>query len=317
MPTNKNVLVNRERYIGSSEISTILGINKFKTRWELLQEKAEIVQDEFEGNQFTRFGEKFEPLIRDYINETEKDKFVEDTVIVEHDIISNRCNYDGKNKTTALEIKTTGIRHETVREYKYYVVQLLWGMMLGKLKKGKLAVYYREDFDEEFDPFKLQIFDINIKDFKDWVEEIELAVDQFRIDLEKVRNNPFITEEDLIPKEIVALSSELVEFENKLALANQWEKEYTKVKEQLRNAMNNNSIKTWVMNNGTRITNVLDSPDKEVEEDYYDEDRFMQEQPDLHRRYHETLAMYKETRKVLKKGRKGYLKITFAKESDE
>ena len=82
-------------------------------------------------------------------------------------------------------------------------------------------------------------------------------------------------------------------------------------------AMNNNGIKTWEMNNGTRITNVLDSPDKEVEEDYYDEDKFIKENVELHQAYHNKLAEYKETRKVLKKGRKGYLKITFKEESDE
>lgn len=311
-----SVKEDRYRFVGGSDIAIIMGLSHFKTRWELLQEKAQIIEPEDVDNEYTRYGNTMEPKIRNYINELRKEDF-EEYKQIKDDV---RVHLDGFNskKNTVLEVKTTSIIKDDVRDYKYYLVQLLFYMKNVGAKKGILAVYSRsEDFDEEFDPFKLQIFDINIKDFKDWVEEIELAVDQFRIDLEKVRNNPFITEEDLIPKEIVALSSELVEFENKLALANQWEKEYTKVKEQLRNAMNNNSIKTWVMNNGTRITNVLDSPDKEVEEDYYDEDRFMQEQPDLHRRYHETLAMYKETRKVLKKGRKGYLKITFAKESDE
>ena len=310
----KTVSQDRDKYYGGSDIPIIMGISPFKSRWELLQEKAKIVENEFTGNEYTEYGNIMEAKIRDYINESQKDKFVEGKHISE-DI---RIHTDGENKTTILEIKTTSQIHEKVDDYKIYLVQLLFYMQETKKKKGLLAVYERpDDFNEEFDPFRLTTYEIDIKNYKALLDDINLALDQFRIDLEKVKNNPFITEEDLIPKEIVALSNEIVEFENKLALANQWEKQYTQVKEQLRNAMNNNSIKTWVMNNGTRITNVLDSPDKEVEEDYYDEDRFIRENVELHQQYHNKLAEYKETRKVLKKGRKGYLKISFKKESDE
>lgn len=304
----------RDKYYGGSDIPIIMGISPFKTRWELLQEKAKVVENEFTGNEYTEYGNIMESKIRDYINESQKDKFIEGKHIKD-DI---RIHTDGENKTTILEIKTTSQIHKKVDDYKIYLVQLLFYMQETGKKKGLLAVYERpEDFDEEFDPFRLTTYEINIKDYKALLEDINLALEQFRIDLEKVRNNPFITEEDLIPKEIIALSNEIVEFENKLALANQWEEQYAKIKEQLRNAMSNNGIKTWEMNNGTRITNVLDSPDKEVEEDYYDEDRFIRENVELHQRYHNKLAEYKETRKVLKKGRKGYLKISFKKESDE
>lgn len=314
MPTNKNVLINREQYIGSSEISAILGINKFKTRWELLQEKAGIVEPEEVDNEYTRFGEKFEPLIRGFINETEKDKFVEDTVVEEHDIISNRCNYDGKNKTTALEIKTTSIVHEDIRGYKYYVVQLLWGMMLGNLKKGKLAVYHRESFDEEFDPFKLQIFDINIKDYKDWIEEINLAVEQFRIDLQKLKENPFMSEEDLYPKELVEIGNKLIELEEALLGYKEVQKIYDDFKTHARELMIENGMKTLIINDRIKITNIQDTPDKIVEEEYYDEESFIKENPELHERYHNKLAEYKSKRDIIKKGRKGYLRITLQEE---
>ncbi len=304
----------RDKYYGGSDIPIIMGISPFKTRWELLQEKAKVVENEFTGNEYTEYGNIMESKIRDYINESQKDKFIEGKHIKD-DI---RIHTDGENKTTILEIKTTSQIHKKVDDYKIYLVQLLFYMQETGKKKGLLAVYERpEDFDEEFDPFRLTTYEINIKDYKALLDDINLALEQFRIDLEKVRNNPFITEEDLIPKEIIALSNEIVEFENKLALANQWEEQYTKIKEQLRNAMSNNGIKTWEMNNGTRITNVLDSPDKEIEEDYYDEDRFIRENVELHQAYHNKLAEYRETRKVVKKGRKGYLKISFKKESDE
>lgn len=297
------------------EISTILGINKFKTRWELLQEKAGIIEPEEVDNEYTRFGEKLEPLIRGFINETEKDKFLEDTVVEEHDIISNRCNYDGKNKTTALEIKTTSIVHEDIRDYKCYVVQLLWGMMLDKLKKGKLAVYNRpDDFDEEFDPFRLQIFDINIKDYKDWIEEINLAVEQFRIDLQKLKENPFMSEEDLYPKELVEMGNKLVELEEALLDYKEVQKIYDDFKAHARELMIENGMKTLTINDRIKITNIQDTPDKIVEEEYYDEDKFIRENPKLHEEYHNKLAEYKDTRNVIKKGRKGYLRITLQEE---
>ena len=50
-------------------------------------------------------------------------------------------------------------------------------------KKGKLGVYHRpEDFNEEFDEKRLTTYDINIKDYKELVEDILQAVDQFRKD---------------------------------------------------------------------------------------------------------------------------------------
>jgi len=137
----QNVTVDRDKYIGGSDIPILMGISPFKTRWELLQEKAGLLKNDFAGNEYTEYGNILEPQIREHINKDLKDKFVEGKDIIE-DV---RCHTDGINKTTVLEIKTTSQIHTDLKDYKMYLVQLLFYMKYTKRKKGILAVYFRED----------------------------------------------------------------------------------------------------------------------------------------------------------------------------
>ena len=243
MATNPNVLTDREKYIGGSEISTILGINPFMTRWKLLQLKAGLIEDEFEGNEYTEYGDIMEPKIRDYINtlhpvEYSKTPFIEDTIVQEEEIISRRCNYDGLSKTHCLEIKTTSQIHNNVKDYKRYLVQLLWGMILSKRKKGLLAVYERpNNFDTNFNFLRLKIYEIDIKNYQDWIEEIEEAVAIFKQDLVKLKENPFLSEADLLPKELIELSTQIDVFEEVIKQNKRVEEEYKRIKEKLVDAM--------------------------------------------------------------------------------
>ena len=307
-PTNKNVLINREKYIGSSEISTIMGINKFKTRFNLLLEKAGLKEPEIVDNEYVNFGSEIEKHIRDYINKDyQDDLFVENTITKEQDIISLRTNYDGLNSDTALEIKSTSIIHENASEYVYYLVQLLYGMMLANVEKGILAVYKRnEDFKVEFEPNRLQIFTITLKQYKTLCEEINEAVEQFRIDLEKIKKNPFLTEQDLIDTSIVSVANIVVELEKKLQHYDELKKEYEEYKEKLKEQMEKNNLTGWEMPNGTLITLVAETPSKIVKE--FNEDKFKEENELLYNKYLED----KE-----KKGRKGYVRITIKGEKNE
>lgn len=306
-----SVKENRDLFIGGSDIPKIMGISTFQTRWELLQEKAGLLENNFEGNSYTEYGNKMEPKIRDYINEDLKDKFKEGK-FVEGDI---RCHTDGENKTTILEIKTTSQIHEKVEDYDYYLVQLLFYMINTKRKKGILAIYERpDDFDETFNPMLLRKYEINIKDYKELCEDINLAVEQFRTDLQKLRDNPFLTEEDLLPKEVIELSSKVVELEEKLLLLKQLEEEKDNYKKQLKEAMENFGIKRWITPNKTKITLVEDKPDEVVKVDSYDEVKFKEENNELYENYHNKLEEYKTTKEETKKGRKGYVKITIPKE---
>ena len=297
----QNVTENRNLYIGGSDIPIIMGISPFKTRFDLLLEKAQLQENEFKGNEYTEYGNILEPQIRDYINKNSKNIFVEDKKII-NDI---RCHVDGFNqKDTILEIKTTSQIHELVDGYRVYLVQLLFYMSNYNVKKGKLAVYERpKDFNVEFDEERLEVFDINIKDHKELVEEIWQAVEQFRMDLNKIKENPFLTEEDLQPKKLIKLANEVVSLEKQLASYKEIENKYKLLKTQLYETMEEFNIKKWTTNNGTQITRVLASEDTIVKETIFNETKFKEENKELY-------DQYLEEKETVKKGRAGYVKIT-------
>ncbi len=299
----QNVTIDREKYIGGSDIPAIMGISPFKKRFDLLLEKAQLQENEFKGNEYTEYGNELEPKIRDYINQSEKNKFSEDKVIKD----DLRYHSDGFNGKTVLEIKTTSKLHDDVNEYKVYLVQLLFGMQMHEVKKGKLAVYARpEDFNEEFDASRLTIYDIDIKNYKDLLEDINVAVDQFRKDLAKLKENPFLTEEDLQPNEVIELSSKVIAFEQQLASYKLLEEQYKAVKEELYKAMQDYQIKKWTTNNGVQITRVDGSEDTTVTVSKFNEAKFKNDNPEIYESYVEEIQQ-------TKKGRSGYLKITLPK----
>lgn len=297
------VTIDREKYIGGSDIPIIMGISQFKSRFDLLLEKAGLKENEFKGNNYTEYGNVMESKIRDYINTDRADKF-EEGKYIENDI---RCHTDGINSDTVLEIKTTSQIHETIEEYKVYLVQLLFYMQYNKRECGKLAVYERpEDFNEEFDETRLKQFDFKLTDYEELLEQINKAVDQFRIDLEKVKNNPFITEEELMPTDLTELSNKVIALENQLEAMKEIEKQSKELKAQLKNAMEKYGKKTWETPKGIKITLVPDGEDKEVKK--FNEDKFKEENE-------ETYTKYLETK--IQKGKAGYVRITLPKEENE
>ena len=296
-----SVKENRNLYIGGSDIPIIMGISQFKKRFDLLLEKAGLKEETFEGNEYTEYGNVLEPKIRDFINENREDKFVEGKHI-DNDI---RCHTDGINKEMVLEIKTTSQMHEKVEDYKVYLVQLLFYMEYTKRNHGKLAIYHRpDDFNEEFDSKRLIQYDIRLDDFKELVEDINKAVEQFRIDLAKVKKNSFITEEELLPVDLTELSNKVVSLENQLTEMKKIEVQAKELKAQLKSAMENNNIKKWETPNGTKITLVADGEDKTIRK--FNEQLFKENNLDLWDEYSED---------VVQKGKAGYVKITLPKES--
>lgn len=306
-----SVKEDRSKYIGGSDIPVILGISPFKTRFELLLEKAELKEDTFEGNAYTDYGNTIEPIIRDYINKTINKDFKEGKHIYD-DI---RIHTDGEDDEEILEIKSTSQIHQEVNEYKIYLSQLLFYMEKEGKEKGTLAVYERpSDFSIEFNPARLQIFHIEKKNYLDFIERILQAVEQFRIDLKKVKENPFITEQDLLPVDIKDAVDKVLVLENKLAMYKKVQEEYDKAKEQLKKLMEETKNNKWETPNGTKITLVEDTLDKQEEQEFYNEEKFKEENSKLYEEYHKKLEQYKETKTITKKGKKGYVKITLPKE---
>ena len=310
-PTNENVLVDRIHRLGGSEIPSVMGISPFKTRWQLLQEKAGIIEPEVVDNKFVDYGMEMEKYIRDYVNfldEYREDMFSEDSLVIPDNIIDTSCNVDGRNSDTILEIKTTSHIYDNVDDYKIYLVQLLYYMYNFKYKKGILAVYERpEDFNTDFDPEQLMLYNVNIDNYSDLVNDIKNAVNEFRVDLAKLKENKKLAEQDFIPVEIVHYANEIQIIEDRLKIFKQLEKEQDELKTKLYESMLEAGIKTWTTPNNIKITLVEEIPETIVKEEKFDEDTFKKENEDLYNKY---------SKKIEKKkaGKKGYIRISIGKE---
>lgn len=298
----QDVKTNRHLYIGGSDVPIIMGISHFKTRYQLLLEKAQLKEDEFEGNEYTNYGNIMEGKIRQYINTLYRRNFKEDK-LEKGDI---RCHYDGIDDNIILEIKTTSIIHEKVDDYKVYLVQLLFYMMNANIENGMLAIYKRpEDFNEKFDDERLQIFNIELKNYKCLCKEINECVEQFRIDLKKIKENPFLTEEDLIDKSVVNLAHEVIVLEEKLKDYKEIVKKYEDFKKKLKLSMEESNITHWETPSGIKITLVPDGEDKIIKK--FNEKKFKEENENLYNNYLEDKEQ---------KGRSGYVLISLGGNDD-
>lgn len=310
----------REKYIGGSDIPVIMNISPFKSRFDLLLEKAGYKDNDFTGNVFTEYGNTLEPKIRDYINENiteyikdplcdniDQYKFTEGKhtrEAAEDEIIGVRIHTDGENPQAILEIKTTSQIFDDVNDYKLYLVQLLYYMILADRKLGVLAVYERpEDLNEELDPERLHTYMINAEDYQDLIKEIGDSIESFIEDLKKVKDNPFITEEDLLPAEIPEITKRILAFEYQLKLMKETEEKIKADKARLKAAMQAASVKAWTTPSGYKITLVEDGKDKTIEESYLDTEALIIDKPEI-------IKEYTKVRQVEKKGRAGYVKIT-------
>lgn len=302
--TDFDVTVDRQHFLGGSDIPAIMGISTFKTRFDLLLEKAGLKEIEFTGNKYTVFGQKLEPQIRDYINSQITTKFVPNKITVD-DV---RCHTDGFNGERVLEIKTTSHIYDTVAEYKVYLVQLLKYMEVNSVDRGLLAVYERpEDFDLMFDPERLHLYDIWMCDYLDLLDEINKALDKFRHDLKRLKKNPLLTEEDFLEdQQLVVLSNKVLAFEAQLAALKAIEQQCKDAKVELYEAMERHGVKSWTTPNGTKISMVAGTPAYTETVTEFDQAAFKAEQPEMY-------AQYLHDVQKKKGGRSGYVKITLPK----
>lgn len=306
----ESVKQNRERYLGGSDIPVIMNLSPFKSRYNLLLEKAGYREDDFTGNVYTEYGNALEPMIRDWINTDLKDKFKEGKHTREaegDEIIGVRIHTDGENNDAILEIKTTSQIYDSVNDYKLYLVQLLYYMVLTGKEYGYLAVYERpEDMSIEFNSKRLHLYKIAASEYTGLISDINEAIERFIEDLQKVKDNPFITEEELLPKEIPDITERILAFESQLEYLKQVEKTVKAEKEKLKKAMLAANVKSWKTPNGYTITRVDDGEDsvKKV----FDEASFKKDNKELYEKY--------LVDKIVK-GKAGYVLITAPKNKDE
>lgn len=294
-------------------------LSPFKSRFDLLLEKAGYKKDDFEGNVFTEYGNKMESKIRDYINLTHQCDYSEGKHISDFPayIVSQvnpngmmvRCHTDGENDVSILEIKTTSFVSDNIDDYELYLVQLLFYMLMTGKDYGMLAVYKRpDDMSEDFDVNNLQLFNITMDNHTELVNNIVNAVIRFLYDLQKVKSNPFITEEELLPADVTEIASRIIAFEQQISRMKELEKKIKSEKERLKTAMETAGVPKWETPNGYKITLVRDADDKIVETEFFNAEKFMQEHPKM-------VNKYMETKKEIKKGKKGYVLITPPKEA--
>lgn len=292
-----NVTKKRNVYCGGSDIPTILGINKYKTQFELAKEKTGLVEREFVSNEFVKFGNILEPHIRDYINAMNGTSFIEETYIDE--VKKIRSNVDGidKEENILLEIKTHGANPTL----KVYEVQMQLYMYQSGAEVGWLALYQRpKNFDTEFDADNLKIKVIERDE--ELIAKILDSVKLFWSRCELLKANPNIDEQEYLTTDndmelalakLNNLAPALIEAKAQLKEIEHQEKE---LKDYLYEQMEENNIKkmsTPLLN----VTRVLPSTSTR-----FDSKAFKEEHPDLHEQY------LKENQ------RKGYVKITEAKE---
>lgn len=308
----------REKYIGGSDIPIIMDLSPFKKRFDLLLEKAGYKKNDFTGNVYTEYGNTMESKIRDYVNKTfcnEDTSFIEGKHIREatgDEIIGVRIHTDGENDNEILEIKTTSTIYDSIEEYKIYLVQLLFYMVNTGKPYGLLAVYNRpEDLSEEFDSKRLHTFNINLIDYKDLCSEISDACEKFIEDLKKVKANPFITEDELLPSDITEITRRILAFEDQIKYMKDVEAKIKSEKERLKSAMVAASVKSWTTPNGYKITLIPDEKDTVVEEESLDLESIKRNLPELFKSTAD--GGYMTTQTVVKKGRTGYVEITAPK----
>ena len=302
----ETVKQDRDKYIGGSDIPVIMNLSPFKSRFDLLLEKAGYKANDFEGNVYTEYGNIMEPKIRAAINAEIKEPFAEGKHIREaeaDEIIGVRIHTDGENSDSILEIKTTSQVYEDIDDYKIYLVQLLFYMVNTGKPYGLLAVYNRpDDLSEEFDADRLQLFNISLEPYKKLCEEIGEACERFIEDLQKVKDNPFITEEELLPSEITDITARIIAFETQIDYLKSIEKKIKADKERLKDAMQACGVKSWTTPNGYKITLIPDGEDEVKKK--FNESKLKETDPDTYNKYLEDTIV---------KGRSGYVKITAPK----
>lgn len=137
----------RLKRIGGSEFGTIMGVNPYGKRIDLVLEKAGIIASTFEGNAATRRGEFLEDeVIARFEDETgleitnQQDEFIREETAA---CLELRCHVDGLTSDDAVfEAKTTDIKAKTWKDGipDGYKAQLEFNCYLAKKKKAYIAV---------------------------------------------------------------------------------------------------------------------------------------------------------------------------------
>jgi putative phage-type endonuclease len=257
-----SVTENRHLFVGGSDIPTIIGINKYKTQFELAKEKLGIETSDFKGNEYTEYGNVLEPQIREYINTVNQTAFrPESKIDYSKNIRSNTDGYE-VDHNLILEIKTHG-KSPTLKSY---IAQMQLYMAQFGCEEGWLALYERpSNFDAEFDSSRLKIEVIARDD--EYVNQILEAVETFWIRCEYLRENPNVTESEFYSfgqNEVTMWANKVAQIEQSLFQFKKLEEQYKEAKQKLHDAMEQYDIKKFDTETIT-ITRILPGERKSID----------------------------------------------------
>lgn len=318
--SNPNVNIDRHKYVGGSDLPSILGLNiKYGISiFEFAKEKAGIIPNKFKGNQFTKYGQKMEPVIRDYINAKYGVNYLEDTII--DNKRGYRGNTDGIDRMAyypILEVKTFGDELDV----DYYKAQCQFYMETFNQPRCLLVGYKRPvdfytgvDYDLENDDsyFNLEFDENNIVEYEierntiEW-SKIEERIIAFKQAVDKLRKNPDMTELEFnkifYGTDVIKISNKIAKLETKLLKFKELENQYKTVKDELYNLFEKKGIlsfDTGIM----KITKVAPTSYDTVSVDVT---KLKEENEEIYNKYKVT----KTTNK------KGYILITTKKETSK
>ena len=173
-----------------------------KTRIEFAKQKLNVVPNEFKGNEYTRYGQYIEPLVRNYMNDTFGYHFVEDSKI--DPLKRYRANCDGidKEQKMLLEVKTFSGK----LDIKYYEPQCQFYMDMFDIEECLLVGYDRpedfytgidfsldntvEFFNLNFDETRLVIY--KLKRNRPMFEKIEVEINKFKYLLDCLKEEEIV-----------------------------------------------------------------------------------------------------------------------------
>lgn len=317
--SNPNVTIDRQKYVGGSDLPSILGLNaKYGTSvFEFAKQKAGIIPNPFKGNQFTKYGQVMEPVIRDFINAKYQVNYLEDTIVdSERGYRGNTDGIDRDADIPILEVKTFGEELDV----DYYNPQCQFYMETFNVDAVRLVGYKRPadfytgmDYDlENDDSYFNYEFDENrlvehvIKRDPVLWSKIEERIVAFKNAVSELKANNDMSEDDFnnifYGNDLIALSDKVAILEKSLASYKNIEKEYKDVKEQLYNIFEEKGLISF--DTGTvKITKVSPTSYDTVS---IDSKKLQDEEPNIYEKY----KVVKTTNK------KGYILITVKEAKD-
>ena len=174
--------------VSSSDIPVIMGLDNFKTMFQLWNEKIN-EKREFVDNIYTQRGTFFEPIIIDLVNKEYNMNIIHNTDIFYTENNMFLAKPDGFCKIndidTTVEIKTTRTKDEAKEKY---ICQLQWQLLCTNKNQGLLVI-----FRDIFEPLEFMYIDRD----DEYIEKLKTKAIEFLNTLDATEN-PY-NETSIIP----------------------------------------------------------------------------------------------------------------------